>query len=333
MVGCGYFGRIQIEAWQRIPEAEISAACDLDEAKVGEFGGEFGIRAYSDLARMLDEEKPDFVDVVTRPFTHLDLVKRIGARGLPILLQKPLAVNWTDAQAVVAAAQDAGVRMMVNENWRRQRWYREIAALIAAGRIGDPFYYSMQARSRDGLGPVPYARQPYFKDMPRLIIFEMLVHHLDTARFLFGPIEEVYCRTAKLNPIIAGEDVALIQTEHASGLRGVIDGNRATEPEEPGQGMETTQIDGFEGKIRLGPAGRVRLNGEVVFDGSDLPGYKGDSCFATQRHFVECLESGEEFETEAADYMNKTFAVVEACYRSAAEHRPVRVDEITGGGG
>ena len=328
-MGCGYFGRIQIEAWKRISDAEITAACDLDGEKVAGFAQEFGLAAYTEVDRMLDEQRPDFVDIVTRPFTHHDLVRRIAERGLPILLQKPLAEDWADAQRVVAAARDAGVRMMINENWRWQRWYREIRTLLDAGRIGEVFYYSMHARSRDGLGPAPYARQPYFKDMPRLIIFEMLVHHLDTSRFLFGPLCGVYCRTGRINPVIAGEDLALILTEHESGLTGVIDGNRATEPEEPGQGMEVTTIEGVDGKIRLGPAGDVRLNGETVFSGGDLPGYKGNSCFATQKHFVERLESGLEFETEASDYLNKTFAAVEACYLSAAEDRPVRLGEVT----
>jgi hypothetical protein len=43
---------------------------------------------------------------------------------------------------------------------------------------------------------------------------------------------------------------------------------------------------------------------------------------------VDCLASGDAFETEATDYLKRTVAVVESCYRSAAENRPVRVEEL-----
>ena len=330
MVGCGFFGRIQMEAWQRVEGARMVAACDLDREKTREFADAFGVQAYADLGAMIEEQKPDFLDIATRPSTHLPLVRAVLAHGIPILLQKPLAETWSEARAICKLADEARVRMMVNENWRWQRWYREIAALIGGGKIGSPFYYSMQARARDGLGPNPFPNQPYFKDMPRFLLMETLVHHLDTARSLLGPIEEVYCQTAKLNPVMAAEDLALIMTRHASGVRGMIDANRACEPDEPGQALEVARFEGLEGHIRLQHSGDVWLDDAKVFKGEGQPGYRGDSCRATQQHFIDCLQKGDEFETEAADYLNKTFAVVEACYLSAERNQPVEVREIHG---
>jgi len=330
LIGCGFFGRIQLESWQRVPEAHIAAVCDSDPDKAKECGLSFSASPYDDVEKMLDEVQPDFVDIATRPDTHLDLVRLAAARGLPILLQKPVAQSWGESRRIVECASAAGVRLMVNENWRWQRWYREIGALIAAGRIGRVFYYNIHVRARDGLGPHPYPNQPYFKDMERFLIFETLVHHLDVARSLLGDIEEVYCRTTKLNPVIRGEDMALIMTQHAGGVRGVIDGNRATEPDEPGQALETSKFEGFEGSIRLTHGGDVYLNGERVFSGHGQPGYRGDSCRAAQQHFAQCLERGEDFETDGESYLNKTYAAVEACYLSAAQNRPVRLDEIAG---
>ena len=199
---------------------------------------------------------------------------------------------------------------------------------MGAGRIGRPFYYSMQARASDGRDSNPFPNQPYFKDMPRLVVFETLVHHLDTARFILGPIEEVYCRTAKINPVIRAEDMALIMTKHAGDVLGMIDCNRTTEPDEAGPALEITRIEGVEGKIRLQHSGDVWLNDERVFAGVGQPGYRGDSARATQQHFIDCLRTGEEFETEGTQYVKTTYATVEACYRSARENRPVRIEEI-----
>ena len=92
--------------------------------------------------------------------------------------------------------------------------------------------------------------------------------------------------------------------------------------------METVRIEGLENKIRLRHSGDVLLGGERTFSAEGMPGYRGDSCRATQQHFVDCLTNGREFATEATDYLRKTVAVVEACYLSAAEHRPVRISEV-----
>ena len=152
-----------------------------------------------------------------------------------------------------------------------------------------------------------------------------MVHQLDTSRFLFGDIVELYCKTGKLNPVVRAEDFAQILTEHESGVRGVIDGSRASYPDGPGQAMEITRIEGFDGTLRLRHSGDLYIGDERVFEGANLPGYKGDSCRGTQQHFVDCLLSGEPFETPGDDYLAKTFAAVEACYLSAKRNQPVRV--------
>jgi predicted dehydrogenase len=327
-VGCGFFSRIQMESWQRVTGAQMVAACDLDAAKADAFCRDFGMKAYSSLDAMLDKEGPDFVDVATRPSTHVPLVEKIAARRLPVLCQKPMAESWEDACRLAATARQAGIRLMMNENWRWQAWYRKIHQAIGEGRIGTPFYYSMQTRNNDGMGAAPYPNQPYFKDMPRLLVIETLVHHLDTARFLMGDIEEVYCQTERLNPVIRAEDFVLILLRHKGGVRGVIDGNRACRPDAPGPAMEIARFEGLENTIRLGHSGEVFLGSDRLFSAQGVPGYRGDSCRATQQHFVDCLASGDEFETEATDYLKRTVAVVEACYRSAAENRPVRIEEL-----
>jgi predicted dehydrogenase len=317
-----------MESWQRVTGAQMVAACDLDAAKAEAFARDFGMKAYSSLDAMLDQERPDFVDVATRPSTHVVLVEQIAARRLPVLCQKPMAETWEDACHLAETARQAGIRMMMNENWRWQAWYRRIREAILQGKIGEPFYYSMQTRNNDGLGAHPYPNQPYFKGMPRLLLIETLVHHLDTARFLMGDIEEVYCQTEKLNPVIRAEDFVLILLRHKAGVRGVIDGNRACRPDEPGPAMEIARFEGFDDVIRLRHSGDVFQGNERIFSAQGVPGYRGDSCRATQQHFVDCLASGDEFETEATDYLRRTVAVVECCYRSAAENRPVKIEEI-----
>jgi predicted dehydrogenase len=327
-VGCGFFSRIQMASWKRVEGVEIVAACDLDAERLKSFTDEFGLRGYSDADEMLDAEKPDFLDIATRPAGHLPLVRLAAKRGINALCQKPMADTWEDAVRIAKTAQRNGIRLMMNENWRWQAWYRQIKTLLDDGRAGEPFSYHIATRQRDGVGDKPFANQPYFTEMARFLVIEVLVHHIDTARFLFGDIDEVYCQTGTLNPAVGAEDFALVTLRHRSGVRGMIDGNRVTEPDATGPAMEAVRIEGMDNKIRMGHSGEVLLGEEQVFSVDGMPGYRGDSCRATQQHFVDCLANDQEFETEATDYLRRTVAVVEACYLSAAENRPVRVSEV-----
>jgi predicted dehydrogenase len=328
-VGCGFFSRIQMESWKRVKGAKIVAVCDLDEAKARAFAADFGSKPYTDVDQMLETEKPDFLDIATRPASHLPLVRKAAVAGIPALCQKPMADTWEEACRITRVARRANIRLMMNENWRWQAWYRRIKSLLEEDRIGEPFYYHIATRQRDGLGEQPYPNQPYFKEMPRLFVIETIVHHIDTARFLFGDIEEVYCQTGKLNPVLRAEDFAILTLRHVGGVCGVIDGNRVTEPDEAGPAMEVARFEGFDNKIHLRHSGEVRLGDESVLSADGGRGYRGDSCRATQQHFVDCLAENRQFETEAGDYLKRTVAVVEACYLSAAEDRVVKVSEFS----
>ncbi len=325
LIGGGYFGRMQLDGWRRVTGAVIEAICDLDPGRAESAAREFGARAYTDLTAMLDRERPDFLDIATRPDTHLPLVRLAAQRGLAALCQKPMAPTWEECLEIAAVARRSAIRLMMNENWRWQPWYRRISELLPS--LGRLVFYRFHHRHRDGLGDAPYPSQPYFKEMPRLIIFETLVHFLDTARFLFGEIEEIYCRTGRVNPVIAGEDLAVMFLRHASGLQGVIDGHRFAEPSVEGPAMCEARVDGLEASIDLRSSGQVFLAAERVFDPAGMPGYKGDSCRATQQHFVDCLRTGQPFETGAEEYL-KTVAAVEAAYRSAAENQPVSMPSL-----
>lgn len=311
IIGCGFFGQIQLEAWRRMPEAEIVAAADLDLERARQSAP----RAYASAEEMLQREPLDFVDIATRPGWHLPLVRLAAARKIPVICQKPMAPNWSDAVAMVEAAEASGIRLVIHENWRWQPWYRAAKKILEAGDIGAPIAYCIRMRRRDGLGPAPYPLQPYFVEMPRLVIYEMLVHHLDTARFLFGEITSVYAQARRINPIIVGEDQVLMLVTHASRLQGVIDGHRFLDLEPDSPVLGDAFFEGESGAITISPSGDVFRGSERAWENDVQAGYRGDSVRAMQQHFIECLKSGAPCESEGREYL-KTFAAVEAAYDS-----------------
>jgi predicted dehydrogenase len=256
-------------------------------------------------------------------------VRLAAARGIPIICQKPIAPDWPTAVEIVETAESAGVRLMIHENWRWQPWYRAAHEAIGSGRIGAPIGYGFITRCRDGLGENPYPRQSYFRDLRRFLIDEALVHHLDTARFLFGDIEAVYAQGLRRNQRINGEDYALIAVMHKSGVQGWIDGHRFLNPDEEGPVLGEAFFEGEQGRLRIVPNGDVYLGEAILWRNHVTAGYRGDSVRATQAHFVGCLREGAPFESEGGAYL-QTFAAVEACYRSMADHRQIRIEEVTG---
>jgi predicted dehydrogenase len=323
IAGCGFFAQFQIEAWRRMEDVELCAACDprIERAQSA------APHAYTAAEEMLDRETPDFLDIATRPDSHLPLLRLAIERGIPVICQKPMAPCWRDAVEMVEAADAAEVPFMVHENWRWQPWFREVDRRIEAGDIGVPLAYSFRVRKNDGGGSSPYPAQPYFSEMPRLLIYETLVHQLDTARFLFGDIGCVSARARRRNPIIAGEDQALLIVTHEDGLPGSIDGHRFLDlvPDSPVLG--DAAFEGESGMLYVSPSGDVLLNGSSVCRFTDVPGYRGDSVYATQKHFVENLRLGRQFESSGREYL-KTFAAVEAAYRSIELGRTVSVSEF-----
>jgi predicted dehydrogenase len=325
IVGCGFFAQFHIEAWRRMPGVELAAACDpdLERARAA------APRAYASAEQMLDSERLDFVDIATRPDTHLDLVRLAAGRGVAAICQKPMAPTLADCLAMAEAAEKAGTRLMIHENWRWQPWYRVVRSRVLAGDIGDPVTYCFRIRRNDGGGAEPYRLQPYFRDMPRLLLYETMIHPVDTARYIFGELSSVFATTRRINPAIAGEDSALVVLTHADGLSGIADGHRFLDLTEASPPLGDAFFEGNDGWLQVIATGDVFGNGQLVWQNNVREGYRGDSVGATQRHFVECLRSGEPFETDARDYL-RSYAAVEAAYRSSAEGRAVRIDEVLG---
>ncbi len=332
-VGAGYFSHFQYEAWQRIPEVEIVAFSNRDAERALEITQKFGLtKCYADWREMLDAEKPDFIDVITPPPTHAAICAEAVQRGIHIICQKPLAPTLSEAREIVANASAAGVRLMVHENFRFQPWHRELKRQLDAGAIGEVFSLSFRSRLGDGWGPDAYIpRQPYFRDYPRLLVYETGLHFIDTFRYLAGDITRVTAWLRKLNPVIQGEDCGLLVFDFANGAVGQWDANRYNEPACPLPEARYTfgefLIEGSTGSLRLYLDGRVTLK-PLGGDETETPyiherrGFAGDCVYATQRHFIDRLLDGAPFETSGEDYLITT-AIQEAAYESASTKQSV----------
>lgn len=326
-VGAGYFSRFQYEAWQRIPQVQIAAICNRSIEPARAIASEFNIPVVSsidDFEKLLDTEQPDFVDIITPPETHLELCALAATRGIAIICQKPLAPDWQQTLALADIIRKSSSRFMVHENWRWQPWYQEIKKFMQTDSLGTFFHCSVQSRLGDGWGDDAYLRrQPFFRNYPRLLIFENGVHFLDTFRFLFGEVKSVYTQIARRNPVICGEDSALIVCEFENGGTAVLDASRYNEAdtEDPRFTFGSARIDGSKGHIELDTEGCLRFKPlGMPYQKFDFHpprrGFCGDCVHAIQEHFVDCMLNNKPFSSTIDDYL-RSVILVEAAYASA----------------
>lgn len=331
IAGCGYFSRFHQEAWSRMVGVRVVGVADRDAAKRAAAASLFPqAQAFEEAEAMLDAVRPDLVDIVTPPQTHLPLVQAAVSRGVKVICQKPLAPDEAEARAIVAAAEHAGVMLAVHENFRFMPWFMEIKSLIDAGAVGRPLNVNFRLRPGDGKGPEAYlARQPYFQTMPRFLIHEVGIHLIDTFRYMVGEITGVFARLRRLNPAIKGEDAALVIFDFASGAAGLFDGNRLVD--HPANDTRMTNgvllVEGDEGVIRLDGHGRIFVRAPAAEEREhsyiwNNRGYGGDCVYNQSKHIVDHLTQNAPLVNSGRDYL-RNVAIVEAIYRSAAEGRYV----------
>jgi predicted dehydrogenase len=338
LVGAGHISAQHAPAWAATPDASLVAICDLDraraEARQAQLAslGVSDVALYNDVDRMLAEVKPDLIDLATRPETHRMLIEKASRAGVNVLCQKPLAPTVAEGQAMADICHAAGVRFMVMEMFRFIPWYEDIQRLVAAGAIGNAHYLRIVGPRRPLRRERPVdPGQPYFADMPKLIIYEMFIHWVDAARFIMGDIETVYARAGRVNPSIVGEDWAVLMYGHVGGGTSLIESSWGTpstftNPRHEGDIL----VEGSEGAVFWDMAAReVRLARhdntiEVVKRYDDLPRAFQASFDGCIGHFANAVRFGTPFRSSGDDNV-KTLAATLAAYDSLKQGAVVRV--------
>lgn len=324
-VGTGYFSRFQYRAWKRIPEVELVALCNRTRDKAEEFASEFGISGiYTEVGAMLDIEKPDLLDIITPPETHLAAIRIAASRGIDVICQKPFCATLAEAETALALAAEAGISITIHENFRFQPWHQAVRRVIAEGRLGQVYQATFRLRPGDGQGPSAYLqRQPYFQKMSRFLVHETAIHLIDVFRSLFGEASAVTALLRRLNPAIAGEDSGLFVLDMADGTRCVFDGNRLADhvAENRRLTMGEFLIEGEKGtlsldgnaKVNWRPFGENEVRSiEYAWENID---FGGDCVYRFQRHVIDHRLGRGKIETSAQDYL-ANIRIEEAIYDS-----------------
>lgn len=335
VVGAGYFAGFHLEGW-RACGAEVVALCDIDAERLGALANRFDVRGtYAHVRTLLDQAQPSLLDVVLPPAAQQAVVAEALARGIPVICQKPFGRDLQEARAMTALAAQQRTPLVVHENFRFTPWFRECRRLIDRGHFGRVHGISFRLRPGDGQGPRAYLdRQPYFQQMPQLLVRETAVHFIDTFRYLMGEVRAVMARLRRLNPVIAGEDAAVIHFEFDDDRTGLFDGNRLNDhvAQNTRRTMGEMWLEGEAGVLRLDGDARLWFKphggneSEHAYDRGGAGAF-GGACTALQAHVLSHLAHGTALENDAASYLTN-LAVQAAVYQSHATGRRVVLDRF-----
>jgi len=336
LIGAGLAAGYHLAAWRSLrSRAEVVAIADPDRAAARSRADEYGIeRTYDSANALFDDVAIDAVDIAAPREFHAPIARLAADRGIAILCQKPLAPTLEEAERLVADIGD-NARLMVHENWRFRPHYRLIGRWLDQGRVGAVRTVRMAVLTSgllpDSSGELPaLVRQPMLAGLERMLLMEVLIHHVDTLRFLLGPLELLGACLGRTCTAIRGEDRAtLLMTVHGadgstpattSGIAVTGAGAAVTligdfmAVGEPAAQYDRLEIFGTRGTITLigdtlRSAGGIAEEVRVDLDANYRASWKGAIA-----HFIDRLADGQPFETRPEDNL-ETLRIVEDAYR------------------
>jgi len=232
LIGCGKVGQIHAAALQGLGEAELAAVCDVSAERVRTFADRYGTRGYTDVDAMLRESKVEAVIIGTPHPLHAAPAIRAAEARVHVLVEKPLAATLADCDAMLAAANRAGVLLGAISQRRFYEPVRRMKEAIDAGRIGRPALgvFTMYSWRE----PAYYQSDPWrgkWDTEGGGVLVNQSPHQLDLLRWFMGPIAEVSGYWANVNhPAVEVDDTAVAVLRFQNGGLGAIVTSVAQKP-------------------------------------------------------------------------------------------------------
>ncbi len=254
LVGCGRISANHFDAPERHQDrVELVGVCDIAPAPLEQAVARTGAAGFSSLDAMLAGTDADCVILATPSGLHAEEAIRVAAAGRHVMTEKPMATRWRDGKRMVAACDQAGVRLFVVKQNRRNATLQLLKRAVADDRFGRIYMVNVN---------VFWSRpQSYYDSAPWRGTWEFdggafmnqASHYVDLLDWLIGPVESVQAYTATLARHIQVEDTGVVSIRWRTGALGSMNVTMLTYPKN------------LEGSITIiGETGTVRVGGVAV---------------------------------------------------------------------
>lgn len=255
LVGCGRISSKHIDAIKNIPNAKLTAVCDINEDRAKAVSEKAGLDKYFlSYDEMLQNEDIDIVNILTPSGLHpehtIDIVKKYKKH---IIVEKPMALKLSDADNMIRICDLNSVRLFVVKQNRYNLPVTRLRQAVENGEFGKIFMGSVRVRwSRDQ----KYYDQDDWRGTWKLdggVLANQASHHIDLLEWMLGTPVSVMARTETYMSDIEVDDTAAAIIKFENGAMGIIEATTATRPSD------------LEGSLSiLGEKGTVVIGGFAV---------------------------------------------------------------------
>jgi UDP-N-acetyl-2-amino-2-deoxyglucuronate dehydrogenase len=254
VVGCGRISKNHFSAIaQFADDLQLAAVCDVDPEVLVTHERHHGVPGYRSIEEMLAGEALDLVVLATPSGLHPEQAIAAARHKVSVVTEKPMATRWDDGLRMVRACDEAGVRLFVVKQNRRNPTLQLLKRALKDGRFGrvhlvqmNVFWTRPQSYYDQGNG----WRGTWEFDGGAFM--NQASHYIDLLQWLIGPVEAVQAMTSTTRDIEA-EDTGVLNIKWRNGALGSVSVTMLTYPRN------------LEGSITiLGEAGTARIGGVAV---------------------------------------------------------------------
>lgn len=256
LIGCGRISANHMQAAIH-NKLDILAVCDLLPERMDTIlaGHHRDItsttRRYTDYRQMLDELSPELVAIATESGNHAEIALYCISKGIHLIIEKPIALSLADADAIIATAEENGVKVCACHQNRFNKSIQKIREVLEEGRFGKLLYGTAHVRWNRGMD---YYRQAPWRGTWQQdggVLMNQCIHNIDLLQWMLGDeIIEVVGMTDRLcHDYIETEDLGVALIRFANGSYGVIEGTANVYPQNL---EETLYIFGEKGTVKAG---------------------------------------------------------------------------------
>lgn len=255
LVGCGRISKRHAELLgeNQISGARLVAVCDKDFSKTQIIAKKYDISAYSDMHEMMKTESIDVVVVLTESGLHAHHAIELAPYGAHVMVEKPMALTLDDADAMIEACDNHGVKLFVVKQNRFNLPVVQLRKALEEGRFGKLIMGTVRVR---WCRPQAYYDQDSWRGTWAYdggVLTNQASHHVDLLEWMLGDVESVFAKSKTALVDIEAEDTAVVILKFRNGALGVIEATTAIRPKD------------LEGSLSiLGEKGSVEIGGFAV---------------------------------------------------------------------
>ena len=255
LIGCGRIAKRHAEllGLGQIAGARLAAVCDNVDARARAFGAKFKVPWYRDMHAMMAKEAIDVVSILTPSGMHAEHLLAVAPYKKHVVVEKPMALSLDDADAMIRACDENGIRLFVVKQNRFNVPVQKLWEAKSAGRFGKLVLGTVRVR---WCRTQAYYDQDSWRGTWALdggVLANQASHHIDLLEWMMGKVDSVFAKAATALVDIEAEDTAVVLLKFNNGALGIIEATTAARPKD------------LEGSVSvLGERGTVEIGGFAV---------------------------------------------------------------------